>query len=1084
MKKLFLLLVAVITIGLCASAQTRTVQGTVVDAESNEELIGVSVKALGETGGTVTDASGFFVLKAPATATTLVVSYVGYKTLEVPIKEGNMEIRLHSDNEILDDVIVVAYGKQTRSSFTGSAATVGSATIEKTQVTNVLDALSGQVPGLQLSNASGSPGGSDPTIRIRGFSSLLAGNSPLIIVDGAPYTGDINSLNTNDIESMSVLKDAASNALYGARGANGVILITTKRAKLGEATVTVDAKWGGNSRASQDYNYITDPRQYYEMYYRALYNYATYPTEMYTPSGSSTAANIGGLGYDPIYATQWANQQLCSNTTAGLGYQVFTVPEGEFLIGYNGRMNPSATLGYRSGDFWLTPDNWMDETYTTGLRQEYNVNISQGTERSNLMASISYLDNQGIVRVPSDYRRFTGRLNADFQAKSWLKVGANVAYSHVNMNSNASSGEGASNSSANIFAAATQIAPIYPMFMRDANGNIMVDDLGIVRYDYGAGLNAGMRRPFLSGSNAVSDAILGADKVGANNLNATGFFEIRFPYDITFTSNNNVALQEWRSTSVTNPFYGQYATQGGIVQKAHNRNLDWTFQQLLNWNHSYGGNNLSVLLGHEYYKTTLENLSASKSNMFLPTNDELVGAITDQSPNSYSSMYNNEGWFARAQYDYENKYFGSASFRRDASSRFHPKHRWGSFWSVGGAWIISKEDFFDVDWVNQLKFKASYGEQGNDNIGDFRYTDTYTLINANGHPAASPSTKGNENITWEKGGNLNVGFEFNLFNSRLNGSIEGFYRTTHDMLMSFPLPASSGFMGYYANVGNMMNAGVEVDLQTTPIHTKDFTWTINLNFTWYKNKITKLPEERKGSEVDGVKGFQGSGIFYGEGLPMYTMLMYKYAGVNPENGMAMYYKNVTDADGNPTGEITTTHNGSEASQYLVGSVLAPIYGGFSTSFEYKGFDLSASFNYQIGGKVIDSNYQSLMGVPTTSSRGTNIHADMYNAWTPENRNTDIPRFVYNDEYTTLSSDRWLTNASYLSLEHVNFGYTLPQNIVKKMYLSKLRVYFAADNLWVWSHRQGMDPRQSFTGGVNNTYYAPIRTLSGGFTVTF
>lgn len=1084
MKKLFLLLVAVLAIGLCASAQTRTVQGTVVDDLSDEELIGVSIQVVGDTKyNAVTDVMGNFSIKVPATAKTLAFSYIGFKPLEVPITD-NMQVRMVSDNEVLGDVIVTAYGKQTRSSFTGSAATVGSAAIEKTQVTNVLDALAGKVPGLQLSNASGSPGGSDPTIRVRGISSIMAGNDPLIIVDGSPYTGDINSLNTNDIESMSVLKDAASNALYGARGANGVIIITTKRAKLGEAVVTVDAKWGANSRASQDYDYITDPREYYEQYYKALYNYATYPKHMYTAPTASNAQNIGGLGYSPEYATQWANSVLCSSEATGLGYQIFTVPQGEFLIGYNGKMNPSATLGYLAGDYWITPDDWMKETFKTSLRQEYNVNISQGTERSNVMASISYLDNQGIVNAPSDYRRFTGRLNADFQAKSWLKVGANVSYSNVNANSNASSGEGNSASTGNVFAAATQIAPIYPMYMRDAKGNIIVDDLGITRYDYGAGLNAGMRRPILSGSNALSDAILGVDKNTQNSFNGTGFIEIRLPYDFTFTSNNNIGLVEQRATSMVNPYYGQYATVGGTIAKQHVRNTDYTFQQLLNWNHTYGQHNVSGLLGHEYYKTKYEYLTGSKSNLFLPSNDELAGAITDQSPESGSSMYNNEGWFARAMYDYDNKYFASGSFRRDASSRFHPSHRWGSFWSLGGAWIISKEDFFDVDWVNVLKFKVSYGEQGNDNIGSFRYVDTYSLINANGSPAASPSSKGNPNISWEKNGNLNAGVEFELFNARLTGQIEGFYRTTHDMLMSFPLPASTGFMGYYANVGNMMNAGVEVELQGTVIRTRDFVWNLGFNFTWYKNKITKLPEERKGMEVDGYKGFQGSGIYYGEGLPMYTLYSYRYAGVDKETGLALYYKRELDDNGNPTGNLTTTHDGSQADQFLIKGILAPIYGGINTSFEYKGFDLSAAFNYQIGGKVNDSNYASLMGVPTTGNRGTNIHKDMANAWTPENPNSDIPRFVFDDDYTTMSSDRFMTDASYFSIENINFGYTLPKNIVEKLQLSRLRVYFAADNVWVFSKRKGLDPRQSMTGGVNNTYYAPIRTLSGGLTVTF
>lgn len=1082
MKKLFLLLLTVLAIGLCASAQTRTVTGTVVDAQTQEELIGVSVTA-GPGIAVATDAYGKFSLKVPTSIKTLDISYVGYKSEKVEILPGDMRIELHPNSEMLQETIVVAYGKQSKASFTGSAATVSSASIEKTQVTNALDALSGKVAGLQLSNASGDPGGNTPTIRVRGFSSLMADNGPLVIVDGSPYSGDISSLNTNDIESMTVLKDAASNALYGARGANGVILITTKRAKYGEAVVTVDAKWGHNARATQDYKYIKDPRQYYEAYYRALYNFATMPYEGYLAPNATAEQNIGGLGYTPEQATAWANAQLCTSGTYGLGYQTYSVPEGQYLIGYDGRMNPNARPGYLVNGFLMLPDDWLAETYKSGFRQEYNVNISQGTERSNLMLSAGYLDNGGIVAAPSSFQRFTARVNADFMAKSWLKVGVNAAYTHTKYE-NGNSGEGSAVSTGNIFAAATGVAPIYPMYMRDAEGNIMVDDLGITRYDYGAGLNGGMRRPVFAGSNALSDANLGVGKSTANQFTGTGFFEIRLPYDFTFTSNNSVGIDETRSNSMSNPFYGQFAPQNGIVGVGHSRLTDITYQQLINWNHSYGDNNISVLLGHEYYKRISQSLSGTKSNMFLPSNDELAGSITEQSSNSGKSIYNVEGWLGRAQYDYAQKYFVSASVRRDASSNFHPDHRWGTFWSLGGAWIISKEDFFNVDWVNQLKFKISYGEQGNDQIGSFRYVDTYSLINASGMPGASPSAKGNENITWEKGGNFNAGFEFTLFNSRLDGGIEGFYRKTTDMLMYFPLPASSGFMGYYDNVGDMMNAGLEVELNGDIIKTRDFRWSMGLNLTYYKNKITYLPEERKGMTVEGYRGYQGSGIFYGEGLPMYTQYLFKYAGVDPNNGLALYYKDVLDAEGNPTGEVTTTHDTSQASRYLSKSMLAPVYGGFNMSFDYKNFDLSLNFNYQIGGHIYDSNYSSLMGVPTETNKGGNFHEDLLNAWSPSNPNSEIPRFQFGDLYTTATSTRFIVDASYLSLQNINFGYTLPSKLVKKMYLNKLRVYFAAENVWVWSQRQGLDPRQSFTGGVNNTYNAPVRTLSGGLTVTF
>lgn len=1097
MKKLFLLLTAVLITAACAMAQSKVVSGTVVSAADDEPLAGATVMPIGGGQGTSTDLDGNFSLTVPDKVNELNVSYVGFNTRKVAVSSGKMTIKLESSENSLDEVMVVAYGTAKKSAFTGSATVISNDAIEKTQVTNVLDALSGKVAGLQLSNASGAPGASSPTIRIRGFSSMNALNDPLIIVDGAPYTSDINTLNTNDIESLTVLKDAASNALYGARGANGVIIITTKRAKLGEAKVTVDAKWGVNMRATQDYDYITDPAQYYETYYGALYNFARAREEWVTNSDGQQE-NHGGLGYGAQEAYVWANENMCADNSYGLGYNVYTVPQGQYLIGQNGRLNPNATLGryvnYKGAGYFLQPDNWLDESYKHSLRQEYNVSVTQGNDKSNFFASVGYLNNDGIIVAKSDFQRFTARLSADVQAKPWLKVGASGSYSHIVMNA-MDSDEGMSNSTANIFAAATQVAPIYPLYIRDAAGNVMVDKFGNTRFDYGSGDNAGLKRPSFGDSNALDATILDTNKVEGNTFNGRGFVEIRFLKDFKFTSNNSVNLQEMRQTSVTNPYYGQYAASNGIVTKYHTRNIDYTYQQLLTWNHRFGKHNVDALLGHEWYKTTYFYLSASKSNMFDRENEELAGAITKGNATSYTTEYNNEGWIFRGQYDYDSKYFASFSFRRDASSRFHPDHRWGNFWSLGGAWLISKESFLqDVTWLDMLKIKASYGEQGNDNIGSYRYTNVYDIINSNGNPGATPVSMGNEDITWEKNGNFNAGVEFSMFNGRFTGNVEAFYRKTSDMLMYFPLPTSFGYAGYYDNIGDMKNTGVEIELGGTPIKTRNFKWDVNFNMTWYKNRISWLPEERKGQNAykftddfsaDPVKGYSSSNYFYGEGESMYTFYTYKYAGVNKENGKALYYQYVRDKNGNPTGEITTTDNYSMADRFLVGSALAPVYGGFSTQFTYRDFDLSLAFNYQIGGKVYDSGYAALMGSPySTDGKGFNIHADILNAWTPENRDSDIPRYYYGDQYNNQTSDRFLTDASYLSLENINFGYTLPTKLVRKAYLSKVRVYLACDNVWVWSKRQGLDPRQSFTGGSNNTYYAPIRTISGGLTVEF
>jgi TonB-linked SusC/RagA family outer membrane protein len=1020
----------------------------------------------GTTIGASTDLDGKFTLeRVPSTATTLVVTYVGMKPVETKIITGEMHITMMSDTQMLDEVMVVAYGTATKSSFTGSAAVIKADQIEQSQVSNPLNALEGKVSGVQMTNSTGQPGESSPTIRIRGISSINAGNDPLIIVDGAPYSGNVSNISTTDIESMTILKDAASNALYGARGANGVILITTKKgSNKGDAVVTFDAKWGANSKAVQNYKMITNTAQYYEMYYSALYN-------------SRIAA-----GSSKSDAHTWANSNLIYGTN-GLGYNVYAVPEGQYMIGTNGKLNPNATLGnvvnYNGSQYTLMPDSWIDNAYKTSLRQEYNLGVSSGNEKSNFYASISYLDNEGIT-TNSDYKRLTARLTADTQAKSWLKVGGNFAYTHYEANSTSSDGE--SNMGGNIFAAASQMAPIYPMYIRDGSGNILIDANGNPRFDYGDKENAGMERPIFSLTNAFSDAILNENSRNGNSVNATGFAEIRFLNDFKFTSNNNVSVDEVRYNITANPYYGAYSSDDGANYVYHYRTMNYSFQQLLNWSHSFGSNNLTALLGHENYCYRYTTLGGGKTHVLIPANSELDGAIVNSYLSSYTTDYNNEGWLFRGQYDYDTKYFGSFSVRRDGSSRFHPDHRWGTFWSLGGAWNMHKENWFDVSWIDIFKIKASYGEQGNDNIGDFRYVDTYQITNAGGNAAVVPYAMGNENITWEKNGNFNAGVEFGFLNNRLSGSAEFFYRRTSDMLSWVSTPGSYGWTGYYDNIGNMQNVGVEIELNGVVIQTRDFTWNLNFNMTWYKNKITSIYDKNKTLTLEGHGGYVSGNYFYGEGCSLYSFYLPSYAGVN-ENGESLFYCDKTDENGNVV-RTTTTNYGDEATYYLQDSALPSVYGGFGTSFEYKGFDLAINFAYSIGGKVYDSDYAAAMSSPTTSTRGFAFHEDLLKAWTAENPNSSIPRLSFGDQYTAAASDRFLTDASYLSLQNINLGYTIPKSLANRLRLQNLRFYVSAENVWLWSKRQGLDPRQSFNGTATASYYAPIRTVSGGLTVTF
>ena len=1058
MEKRLTMILACLFLSIGMALAQKAVTGTVVSQEDGQPIIGATIRVVGANVGAVTDADGKFSLSLPSGHNKLKVTYVGMMDQDVTVKGNSVRVVLSPDETNLDEVMVVAYGTAKKSAFTGSAAVVKSDDIAKISSSNAMSALSGKVSGVQINSATGAPGQESFSIRIRGISSINAGNDPLIIVDGAPYNGDINNLNQNDIASMTVLKDAASAALYGARGANGVVIITTKNGREGTSSITVDAKWGANSRGVQFYNTIESPAAYYETYYQALKNYSL------------------NKGDDNMTAHKWALNNMFSGGY-DLGYNVYTVPEGQDFIGLNGKLNPNATLGrvinVNGTDYMLYPDSWRDAAYQTGLRQEYNITATGSNDKGSFYGSAGYLKNEGIS-IGSDYARFTGRLKADYQLRSWLKLSGNFNYAHYNANSLSDDG---GSTVGNIFMV-KNMAPIYPLYIRDANGNILQDSkTGLAQYDWGDGAITGLTRPVMTGSNPIFANYFNKNEHEGNSLDATGTAEIRFLNDFKFTSANTVMLDETRFTTTYNPFYGQFAANNGSIEKSHVRTWAYNYQQLLNWHHLFGKHDVEVMLGHEYYRTRYYLLTASKNNVFSINNNELSGAVNNGSMDSYTTDYNVEGWFGRAQYNYDNKYFGSFSYRRDASSRFHPDHRWGNFWSFGGAWIISKEKWFNAPWVDELKFKASYGEQGNDNIGNYLYTDTYSIVPAGtGAGVSVASTKGNKEITWEKNGNFNTGFEFSFFRGRLSGSIEYFYRRTSDMLAFFALPASSGWSGYYDNIGNMQNMGVEVELDGTPIRTKDFEWGLNVNFTAYKNKITSIADENKTTVVEGSEGYQSESFYYGEGLPLYTFYMPKYAGVN-EKGQSLFYK--TDADGN----ITTTTTPGDATNYLCGTALPWAYGGFGTRFSYKGFDLSVDFNYQLGGQIYDSDYAGMMGI-TGTGRGHAIHADLLNSWTPENPNSNIPRLIIDDPSATTTSDRFLISASYLSLQNLNFGYTFPTKLTSKIGVGKLRLYLTATNLWLWSKRQGLDPRQSITGGASTAYYSAMRTISGGITVTF
>ena len=1065
MKKLLLLFVAVFALAVQASAQSRTVTGTVVSAEDDEPLVGATVMPIGGGTGTATNIDGQFTLSIPANVKELKISYVGMHAATVAATDG-MTVKLVNSTNRLDEVMVVAYGTAKKSEYTGAASVVKSEQLQDALVTTVTSAIAGKVSGVQTLSSNGQPG-TAPSVLIRGVGSINAGTQPLYVVDGMPYEGDINQLNPQDIESMTVLKDAASTALYGARGANGVILVTTKQGKRDDdVKITFDARWGANTRAIPNYDVVTDTDQYLKMVGQAIYNNARYVKGV---SGSSALAA--------------ANSTLWSS----LGYQIYTLPQGEnFFLNENFDINPNATLGYSDGTYYYTPDDWIKDTFRNGFRQEYNLSLQGSSDKINYYLSAGYLGNDGLIEG-SHFKRFSTRLNVDYQMKPWLKVGANMSYVYTNSGYPGDQDTDASSSSGNAFFMAYYMGPVYPMYLRSADGNIIYDKAtGNPVYDYGSkDYDAhGLSRNYMSGANPVSSLLYDTEEYLTDFFNGKWYATVTPIEGLNVTGTIGYTTNNERLHYLHTPLYGQSSTYGGqVIQMATNANA-LTLQALASYSRTFNNvHNMDLMAGYESLERNVEYVEAAGSNLYDPFIPYVSNTIDDYGAYGMKYGYATRGILFRAKYNYDSKYFFMGSFRRDASSRFAKDHRWGNFWSVSGAWEIAKENFAkDWTWLDMLKFKASFGQNGNDNLGTssygyyYAYADMYKLTGGNGvWSDATLYFKGNPDITWETSNNFNIGFDYSFLDGKVAGTIEYFNRQTSDMLYFKPTSPSIGYSSIPMNIGSMRNNGVEIDVNYNVFNTKDIQWDINANITFGWNKVLKLHPDLNGEWISGSRIFR-------EGESMYQYYLTQYAGVEPTTGLALYYAKDENGVEYTTTSATEAYNTNRKS---TGNMMPKGYGGFGTELKLYGFDLSLSFAYQFGGKIIDNTYCQLMYGGNTTYLGQAMHKDLLNAWTPTNTNTDVPRLATNDQYPvyTAAVDRWLVSSNYLALNNITIGYTFKRDWVKKLGLSELRIYGAAENVALWSARKGLDPRQSYLSSINATY-SPSRTISGGIRVSF
>lgn len=1030
-------------IAFSAIAQERTVTGTVTSKEDGLPIPGVTIKAVGGAGGAQTDGNGKYSIKVTNSTNSLQFSYLAYvsATLNIPAS-GILNVSLTPEENTLQDVniVQVAYGTQRKQDVVGSLTTVSASQLQKQQVTSVTQGLQGLATGVLVINGSGQPG-TNPTIRIRGVASVNASAEPLIVLDGLAYSGSINSIGPNDVESMTVLKDAAATSLYGSRAANGVILITTKRGKNGEAAINAYANYGVSSRAVDEYKYVSS-EDYMKLAWEAQKNYAT------------------GLGI--ANPGQYASTNLITGSanTYGLKYNPYNVANP---IDANGNLVPGASL------LWDT--DWAKEGSNSAIRRKnVGLNIQGGSDKFRYFLSTDYLDQDGAVKN-SNYNRLTTRFNGDANLRSWLKVGLNSSLAATKNNNPSQSGSAFSNA----VQFARIVSSIYPLYRRDTNGGLVLDATGAPIYDFGgsvAGQAINSGRPAAANTNAIALQQLDRNTSEGIQSSLNAYTEVAFTDYLRFKSNVGINRNVGSTLVYVNPLLGDAAPVGGRVTRGRNLLTDWTWNNMLSFDKSFGKHRLGAIASTEAYDYKSETLSAGTTGFPAPGLYEVSPGSTKETAASGTVRRRIESYFARATYNYDSKYYLEGSIRRDGSTRFASDKRWGTFYSVGGSYVISNESFMANQKVfDYLKLRASYGEIGNEGLtSSFPYISSYsTLYPDLSNPGVYLTTLGNPDVTWEKQGTFNVGLDFAVLKNRISASIEYYNKNTFDLLFSRPLPNSSGFTAIDDNVGKIKNQGFEFTIDSKNL-TGAFKWSTNLNFATLKNRITALPQN---FIISGTKRLE-------VGVPLYDFYTYEWAGVNPDNGKPQWY---ADDPNNPGGTIIVNAIAT-ARRSLQGSALPKLTGGLTNTFEYKGFDLSALFNFSLGGKILDSDYISLMH--GFSSLGGALSTDILDRWTTPGQVTDVPALKFGNSDYGNASTRHLFDGDYLRLRNVTFGYTLPQSVISKTknVVKSMRFYVQGDNFWTLSKlKKGADPETSIDG-VTSQSSATFKTFTFGLNVGF
>jgi len=969
----------------------------------------------------------------------------------------------------IEEVVLIGYSSVPKESYVGTASKVDAKAIDNKNVSSVSQALAGESAGVRVINPSGQPG-TDATIRVRGFGSVNGNRDPLYVLDGVPYTGNVSAINPEDIENMIILKDATATSIYGARGANGVVVINTKKGRSNRSVIQLESKVGFNMSLLPRYETIKSPEQYIGLSWEAMKNRGRLLGEA-NPVAYANANLFGAAGISP-------------------NYNLWGVSAAQLIDPATGQVRPGVGRIY-------DPENWEDYAFQTSARTENNLTISGGSGKTTYYTNIGYLSDQG-YSINSNFERYNGRLNLTHQAKSWLKGEFNLGYAYSKAKRN-----GQSSDSGSIFWFVDNIPSIYPLFLRDAAGNKVPDPhFGGYQYDYGEG-----GRGFGALTNSIADATYNLNKLYKHELNANMFLKADITDFLSFETRLGGQYYNSSNDQVDNPFYGNAASQNGYIYKTKTELMAYNWLQLLRFSKKFGDHNVQAFVAHESNSWQQTFMSAGRPNI-IDMIPELNLGIGESQSSSYLNNYALESYFGQATYDYQNKYFFTGTIRRDGSSRFL-KDKWDTFASAGLGWLISKENFLaDNKTIKNLKLKASYGTVGDQGgVGYYAGYNVYNPGNFMGLPGATFDRNGYPDLTWEKSNIFQTGIELALFkNNVIQLDVDYYRKATNNLIFDNRLAPSTGNAILKVNDGVLINQGLEFTLKTHIINKDDFYLDFGVNGEVLRNKLTRMPLDTSTGQAK-LLDLSEAGFGRAEGRSIYDYYMREYAGVNAATGAAQWYVNYVDNNGNgsfdageqitslyeyqkqnPNADIKTgvTENYAQATQkFLDKSAIPDLRGAFNFDFGYKSFSLSVQFLYSIGGYAYDGAYAGLMN--NSQIGNNNWHRDILTRWQNPGDVTDVPRLSSNfaaDVNTNARSSRFLVKADYLTLNNIRLGYSLPQNYVKAVGLTGFNLFVSGDNLWLASKRKGLNPSTSETGGSSTYTYAPLSTVTIGAKINF